>query len=243
MSVLKEYSSSLYSRLLDNYGVRRYWDQPVYIKEQNGEYVPVSWLSDYMIYCESLANYIADSQAIVLPNMSSLGRETKFFVSIAHIMFVPFGQAGYDYLKKVVSERFDGKEIGEFLYEQFTLRSECPLNGSLLQGLNDEQKDYIKDFFMNFDKKDEIICTNAKDIATLACRLYFALYGIVSSSCQIKSLNEKYMEPITSKIESQLGFKEEAYKFKISDYINQIPQHGALSPNEKKFILSKFSLN
>lgn len=244
MSVLKEYSSKLYSRLLSNYAVRDYWDQPVYLRKENNKYIPASWLSDNMLHCESLANFIASMQSMVLEGRSGLKDEVKFFVSAAHIMFIPFGQAGYDYLKEVVAKKFDGKEIGEFLYEQFEKRSICPLNGSLLEELNQEQKEYIKDFFINFDKKDEIDCSNPKDIATLACRLYFALYGIETSLCQIRSLTDKYMKAIEEEIMSPLYDleNEEIYNLKISDYIDRIPKHEPLNRFEEKFILEKFDL-
>lgn len=104
-----------------------------------------------------------------------------------------------------MAEGFAGKDVGEFLYEQFALQSE-----NSLKNLNDEQKEYIKDFYVNFELKDEIIYSKPKDVATLACRLYFALDGIESSSQQIGDLIEKVMTPIKKELYSPLyGLKND----------------------------------
>ncbi len=244
MSILKEHSGNLYGRLLDNRAVRTYLEQPVYLQEQNGKFAPTAWLSDNQMHCEVLADRIIDAQRDLITVDEDLKKETEFFVAIAHIMFVPFGKAGYDFLKKTVEGKSKRLTIGEFLYKKLVQRSKCPLNGKLLKNLDRNQKNYIKDFFVEFDKKEEILCSEARDVATFVCRLYFALAGIESSSCHIKYLMDEYMNTIEKEISLVLDqFKDgETCKLNISNYIHKIPQHEPLKSYEEQYILELFDL-
>ncbi len=115
MSILGEHR--LYGAMLDNRKARRYFAQPVYMRNVEGQFVPKGELTMPLHFCESTAEYIYKMQDIALEKGSSVvAEEIKFFVNAAHVVFVPFGQVGYDYLKKVVSDKFIGRAIGEFLY-------------------------------------------------------------------------------------------------------------------------------
>lgn len=237
MSTLGE--QRLYGAMLYNHKARRYFSQPVYLRNVEGRYVPKGELTMPLHFCESTATYIYKMQDIALEKGSlSVEDEIRFFVSAAHVVFVPFGQAGYDYLKKVVAEKFDGKTVGEFLYEKFVERVECPLNGNLLKDLTDEQKEYIKEFFVEFEVKDNIICSEPKDVATLLCRLYFALDALLLSPYEnLRSLNEKYINPIKNDIVHSGG---EVFKCKVSDLISRIPAREPLNEQEKNYVLEIF---
>lgn len=223
--------------MLYNYGARKYFEQPAYLRNVQGQYVPQGELTMPLHYCESTATYLYNMQDVAC---YEVGNEVKFFVNAAHVVFVPFGQVGYEFLKKAVAKSFGGKCVGEFLYEKFVERVECPLNGNLLKDLNDEQKEYIKEFFVSFEVKDDIDCSQAKDVATLACRLYFALDALLSAKCRdIGNLYEKYMEHIESEI---INFEREAFQCKISDLISRIPTREPLTKQEQNYILHLFGL-
>lgn len=239
MSILSEYN--LYDAMLYNYGARRYFEQPVYIQSESGQYVPKGELTIPLLLCESTATYLYSMQDIALKTGGrEAGSEIKFFVNAAHVVFVPFGQAGYDFLKKAVAEKFNGKPIGEFLYEKFVERVECPLNGNLLKELNGEQKEYIKEFFVSFESKDDIDCSQAKDVATLVCRLFFALAGLLPDGRKdIRDLKDKYIDPIQDGI---IDFEKEAFGCKMSDLIGRIPTRGPLNEQEENYISELFGL-
>lgn len=239
MSILSEHN--LYGAMLYNHGARRYFEQPVYISNEGGRCVQKGELTMPLNSCEATATYIYDMQDVSMEEGGyEVGREVKFFVNAAHVVFVPFGQTGYDFLKKTVAEKFDDKHVGEFLYEKFVERVECPLNGNLLKNLNDEQKEYIKEFFVSFEDKDDIDCSQAKDVATLVCRLFFALDGLLSSKCrEIDNLRDKYIEPMKREI---VNFENESFKCKLSDLICRIPTREPLSVQEENYILKLFGL-
>ncbi len=236
MSVLGEHGSKLYGALLYNHGARRYLDNPVCLKKANGKYLPCGEAVIAANSCEAAAEYIYDMQDFALKaRRSGIKDEVRFFVWAAHIVFVPFGQAGYDFLKQSLA----GKPIGEFLYEKFEKRVECPLNGNLLKDLNAGQREYIKEFFVSFDTKDDIDCSQPKDVATFACRLFFALDALLAERNDLIGWVEEYIYPIEHEI---LSSAEEIFKFKVSDYIGKIPARGALNAQEKKYILKLFGL-
>lgn len=236
MSILGEHR--LYGAMVSNYGARRYFAQPVYMRNVEGQFMPKGELTMPLHFCESTAKYIYNMQDIALEKGSSVvSEEIKFFVSAAHVVFVPFGQAGYDYLKKVVAEKFGGKTVGEFLYEKFVERVECPLNGNLLKDLTDEQKEYIKEFFISFEGKDNIICSEPKDVATLVCRLYFALDTLLAEHNNLREWVEKYIKPIQKEI---VHSADEVFKCKLSDLIGRIPARESLNEQEEKYILDLF---
>lgn len=239
MSILNEHN--LYGAMLYNYGARKYFEQPVYLRNEGGKYVPKGELTMPLNFCESMATYIYNMQDIALQaGRYEVGKEIQFFVNAAHVVFVPFGQAGYDFLKKAVAEKFNGKHIGKFLYEKFVERVECPLNGNLLKELTDEQKEYIKEFFVSFESKDDIDCSQAKDLATLVCRLFFALDALLEKKREdIRALKEKYIEPIEGEI---INFECEVFKCKLSDLIGRIPTREPLIEQEENYILKLFNI-
>lgn len=237
MSIFGE--RNLYDEMLYNYGVRRYMVQPVYMYNEGGQYVLKGELTMPHHFCESTATYLYSMQDVALEKGGyEAGKEIKFFVNAAHVVFVPFGQAGYDFLKKVVAEKCDGKAVGEFLYEKFVERVECPLNGNLLKGLDDEQKEYIKEFFVSFESKDDIDCSQPKDVATLVCRLFFAMDALLKNRRgDIRDLCDKYMKPIEEEI---IDFEKEAFSCRLSDFIGRIPAREPLNGEEEKYILDLF---
>lgn len=236
MSILDE--RNLYGAMLYNYGARRYFEQPVYMRKQGGQFIPQGELTTPLQFCEATATYIYQMQDIACREG---GKEVQFFVNAAHIVFVPFGQRGYDFLKKAVAEKYNGKSIGEFLYEKFVERVECPLNGNLLKDLNDEQKEYIKEFFVDFESRDEIDCSQPKDVATLACRLYFALAALLiyTKHGDIGGLRDKYIEPMLTEI---VDLRKESFSCKLSDFIGRIPTRKPLNVQEENYILRLFGL-
>ncbi len=241
MSVLGEHGAKLYGALLYNYGARQYFDQPVCLRKINGKYLPCGEAVTAINSCEAAAEYIYDMQDFALSaRKSGCKDEIKFFIWVAHIVFVPFGQEGYDFLKKSIAEKLGDKPIGEFLFEKLVERVECPLNGNLFKDLNAEQRGYIKEFFVSFESKEDIDCSQPKDLATFACRLFFALEALLAERNDLIGWIEKYIEPIEKDI---LGSTDEIFRLKASDYIGRIPARGALCVQEKKYILKLFGLN
>lgn len=236
MSIISEHN--LYGAMLDNYGARRYFAQPVYLRNMQGQFVPKGELTMPLHFCGSTAEYIYRMQDVALEKGSSaVAQEIKFFVSAAHVVFVPFGQAGYDYLKNVVAEKSDGKTVGGFLYEKFVERVECPLNGNLLKDLTDEQKEYVKEFFLSFENKDDIDCSKAKDVATLVCRLYFALDALLAERDNLREWVEKYVKPIQKEI---VHSGDEVFRCRVSDLIGRIPVRKPLNEQEENYISELF---
>lgn len=253
MNILGYFRYELYGRLL--YGnAPVYFDQPVYLKKVNNKYVPSSWLTFNLNFCDSLSSYIIESQYIgrskeVLTKLdydsTSSRSETMFFVFAAHIVFVPFGNPGYEFLKKKVEEKFNGKDVGEFLYEKFIERTRSKhYEDGALHGLNDEQKEYIKEFFVNFKNREEISFAIPKDVATLACRLFFTLDGLQNSENSLDDLKSKYIKPIYKIVDDQIKLDDPNYinYCKISDFEKMIPNREALNKHEEKYILKLFNL-
>lgn len=78
MSILGTHSSELYSNILYDHKARSYLEQAVYLKKENGKFIPATWLSSNWNYCESLANFITRMQGIVLKDVATLKNETQF---------------------------------------------------------------------------------------------------------------------------------------------------------------------
>lgn len=249
MSVLEEFSDELYGRLL--YGSAPvYLEQPVYLRKVNGKYVPSSWLTWNENVCEALAIYLYEMQFIDLTDETiekiggCLKGEVEFFITAAHVVFVPFGKPGYEFLKKKVAKKFSGKGIGEFLYEQLIARTKSRhYDDGVLHGLNAEQKEYVKEFFVNFQTRDDVCYADSKDISTLLCRLYFALDGLQKQGVSIESLEEKYFKPIEKELRDVfLPEKDIFYRVKISDFESRIPVRPPLNKHEEQYLLKLFHL-
>lgn len=241
MSIITE--CNLYDKMLYNHGARRYFEQPVYMRKVKGEFVMCDMLNVVLNYCEAASVYLYSMQDFAYKTGNSdLKGDIKFFVSAAHVVFVPFGQSGFDYLKKLVSEQCGGKTVGEFLYEKFVERVDCPLNGGLLENLNAEQKQYVKEFFLNFESKDEIDCSQPRDVATLFCRLFFKLDALWADKNYggIDKLNENFIEPIEMEI---IDYNKEIFTCRLSDLIGRIPARKPLNEYEQNYISSLFGLN
>ncbi|MCM1306952.1 MAG: hypothetical protein NC037_06580 [Bacteroides sp.] len=232
MSIISE--NNLYGAMLYNYGARSYLAQPVCMRNIDGNFTLKGELTMPLHFCDAASSYIYHMQDVA---ESDVENEVKFFIYAAHVVFVPFGQAGYDFLKKTVAEK-QGKSVGEFLYEKFVERVECPLNGNLLKDLDDEQRDYIKEFFVNFENRDDINCSEPKDLATLVCRLFFALDALLANTRKdIQDLSEKYIEPMEDEI---IDFENEYFTCKLSDLIGRIPTREPLDTQEENYILNLF---
>lgn len=115
----------------------------------------------------------------------------------------------------------------------------------VLHGLNDEQKEYIKEFFVNFKNREDISFAIPKDVATLACRIFFSLDGLQNNENSINDLKSKYITPIYRIVDDQIKLDDPNYinYCKISDFEKLIPNRKQLNKHEEKYIFILFGLN
>ena len=83
-----------------------------------------------------------------------------------------------------------------------------------------------------------------KDVATLACRLFFTLDGLQNSENSLDDLKSKYIKPIYKIVDDQIKLDDPNYinYCKISDFEKMIPNREALNKHEEKYILKLFNL-
>lgn len=151
MNILND---DLFSKLLNNKKARQYADFK--ITARGGD------LETFLTNCDANAKYYAGKTG-----MGYKTKKTAQFLTFAdYLTYVPYGSEGYKKLEEILKAQGMGQSVANFRFEKLKT-----IMGDDLTNLPKEQIDYIRNFFLNYNKDT----VNSKDIAevtALICRVH-----------------------------------------------------------------------
>ena len=118
-------------------------------------------------------------------------RELKTFVFAGYATYIPYGNSGYQLAKEILKEK--GLSIEEFRVEKFK-----KIMGNNLDDLSSEEFDYIKSFFIEFEK-DIIDIRSPKDAAIMFCRIHNEIEAnfVMTGEYNVKEAKQKMFARIS----------------------------------------------
>ena len=175
--------------------------------------------------------HLGESSVVYFADGDKFGyKKRKIMKTLAlasYLTYIPYGELGYKYLKDTIKPM----NVGEFRFN--ALKNAL---GEKFEKLSQEQVDYIKGFFYNFDK-EELNLRDCRDSASFVIRIHQQLEAVATRdflkfSAQSNELTFK-LGDIRNENES-INFREVLKDFNYKQ---------ELTDEEKEFVLKFVGLN
>lgn len=160
--------------------------------------------------------------------------EARFFVLADYLTYIPYGKAGLEAFRQILSRSLPGVSVAEYRFAMLEKHlSAAGLKEGDIQCISAGQYEYIRHFFTDYERQ-EINLRSLIDVVTLFCRFYHeceARLGTESFFNQTAALRatKKFCQTMPA-------LYDERRKLRFDDCIKTFPPMSPLSAEQLDFI-------
>lgn len=174
--------------------------------------------------CEATANYYTSWNLMPAEENS----EAIFLVFADYLTYVPYGTLGYQKFEELLKSSDANKSVAEYRFDKLK-----EIMGKTLTELPQEQIDYIKSFFENYNK-EVVTLNNIPEVVSLICRAHHeceANYKTTgfANSMEISDRCRCFSKKLASLYDSQETLN-------ASEILNEVSRSAKLTEAEVNYI-------
>ena len=174
---------------------------------------------------KATVDYFYDSNILDTDNLD----EARFFVLADSLTYIPYGSSGYSAFASMLKEINPDISAGQYRYQWLE-----KYMGERLTWLNDGQREYVKYYFENYNKKTINLKIPA-DVASLICRFHheceahFKTEGFIN----LTQIDEEHMNNFSDRFAEMY---EECDSVDADQFLKDVPPYGDLGEKELEYI-------